>query len=168
MKGYLSIHVRRARPSDIDRITAFVTRANSHTWTITREDVLAHFGGTGLTIAESNNELIGLIGWQAENLVARVTDLLVSPAHLCRGATQALLEALEKAAGELQCEVVILLMPFSASSDVSEFWRSYGYEAEQIAALPQAWREAATEFETTRENPIYFKRLREQHVLRPM
>ena len=94
MEGSPSIHVRRARPSDIDRIAAFVISAYSDTRAITREDVLAHFGEAGLTIAESNSELIGLIGWQAENLVARVTDLLVSPANLCRGSAQVILEAL--------------------------------------------------------------------------
>jgi N-acetylglutamate synthase-like GNAT family acetyltransferase len=168
MEWATSIHVRRARPSDIERIAAFVTSAYSHTRAITREDVLAHFGEAGLTIAETNNELIGLIGWRAENLVARVTDLLVSPAHLCHGATLALLGALEKAASELQCEVVILLMPFSDKADVRKFWSSYGYEPEQIAALPAAWREAAAELETTRENPVYIKKLREQRVSRPM
>jgi len=168
MEGFLNIHVRRARPSDIDRIAAFVTRAYSRTRAITREDVLAHFGEAGLTIAETNNELIGLIGWRAENLVARVTDLLISPAHLRHSATHALLETLEKSANELQCEVVILLMPCDDSDRVEEFWRSYGYEPEQIADLPPVWRAAVAEPKSAEEKPVYIKKLREQRVFHPM
>jgi len=168
METVSSILVRRARPSDIDRIAAFVTKAYSRRQTITRADVLTHFGKAGLTIAECRGKLVGLIGWHAENLVVRVTDLLVSPAQLCREVTHTLLQTMEKAASELQCEVVILLIPFDDISEIEGFWRSYGYEPVQVAELPRAWREAALEVEPTEEHPVFIKKLREERVLRPM
>jgi dephospho-CoA kinase len=142
--------------------------AYSHAQNITRADILTYFGEAGLIIAEQNEELVGLVGWQAENLVARVTDLLVSPLHLCHDATQALLGALEKSAAELQCEVVILLMPFDDVATITQFWQSYGYAPVQIADLPQAWRKAALEKDATREGPILIKKLGEDRVLRPI
>jgi len=161
------IQVRRARPGDIGRIAAFVTKAYSNGQTVTDEDVLAYFGEAGLTIAEYDGELIGLLGWQAKNLVARVTDLLISPTLFFRRGTQALLEALEKGAHELQCEVVILEMPFDNLAEAERFWKTYGYAPVKVGALPQAWREAALEVEAG-EGLVFVKKLRENRVLHPM
>jgi len=161
------IQVRRARPGDIGRIAAFVTKAYSNARAITDEEVLTYFGEAGLTIAEYDGELVGLLGWQAKNLVARVTDLLISPALFFRRGTRVLLEALEKGAHELQCEVVILEMPFDNVAEVKGFWKSYGYEPVRIGDLPGAWREAALEVRVG-GNLVFVKKLREDRVLHPM
>ncbi len=161
------IIVRRARPSDIDRITAFVNQAQSRGPTITRQDVLGRLGTVGFLVALAGEQLVGLIGWQAENLVARVTDFLIFPARFRITAGRALLAAMEEGADELQCEAAILFMPANTPQDVLAFWEAFGYGFRQVVSLPRAWREAAQETYPSGEW-VVVKQLRQDRVMRPI
>lgn len=161
------IHVRRARPSDAERIAAFVNRARPRGRPIAHEDVLDRCGRVGFLLAETGEELVGLLGWHAENLVVRVTDLLVIPVELQAAAGGALVEMMEVAARELQCEVAILLMPPEALPEVKAFWENLGYGPRDVADLPRPWREAAREARPASER-VVLKQLRAGRVLRPM
>ncbi|HIQ02711.1 MAG TPA: GNAT family N-acetyltransferase [Anaerolineales bacterium] len=161
------IKVRRARPSDAERIAMFVNRTRPPGQEITPEEVLSRFGMAGFLLAEAGGEMVGLLGWQAENLVARVTDFLILPARFRLTAGRELLTAMEEAARELQCEAAILFVPSNTSLEVLSFWEAFGYSFREVAALPRAWREAARE-----ANPsgdwVVLKQLREDRVMRPM
>lgn len=161
------IVVQRARPSDAGRIAAFVNRAGVGKKPVTPEDVLRRFGEIGFLLAEREGELVGLLGWQVENLVARVTDFLIFPARLRLVAGRALLTAMEEAARELLCEAVLLIVPRNLPPEVLEFWEAFGYTPREIAALPKAWREAAREADPATER-VVLKQLREERILHPV
>ncbi len=161
------IIVRRARPSDAERIAAFVNRAGVGKKPVTTEDVLQRFGGVGFLLAEMDGKVVGLLGWQVENLVARVTDFLIFPARLRLVAGRALLTAMEEAAQELLCEAAILIVPASVSPEVLEFWETFGYTLRDIASLPRAWREAAREANPETDR-VVLKQLREERILYPV
>lgn len=166
MADSLQIRVRRARPSDAERIAAFVSRGRPQS-PVTAQKVLERLGTVGFLLAESDGELVGLLGWQVENLVVRVTDFLVFPARLSLPAGRALLTAMEEAANELMCEAVILVIPSSAPPEVLEFWETFGYQPRDIAGLPRAWREAAREANPASDQ-VVLKQLRAERILHPI
>lgn len=160
------IRIRRARPADAERIATFVNRGRPPK-PVTPSDVLQRFGAIGFLLAEMEGEIVGLIGWQVENLVVRVTDFLVFPARLSLLVGQALLKAMEEAAQELMCEAAILILPANAPPEVLQFWETFGYQPRDIAGLPRAWREAAREANPLRDQ-VVLKQLRADRVLRPI
>jgi len=160
------IRIRRARPADAEQIAAFVNRGRPQK-PITPEEVLQRLGIVGFLLAEADGDLVGLLGWQVENLVVRVTDFLVFPARLSLPVGQALLTAMEEAARELMCEAAILIIPTSTPPEVLQFWKVFGYQPRDIASLPRAWREAAREANPLRDQ-VVLKQLRADRILRPI
>lgn len=160
------IRIRRARPADAEQIAAFVNRGRPHK-PVTPSDVLQRFGAIGFLLAEMEGEMVGFLGWQVENLVARVTDFLIFPARLSLSVGQALLKAMEEAAQELMCEAAILIIPANAPPEVLQFWETFGYQPRDIASLPRAWREAAREANPLQDQ-VVLKQLRADRVLRPI
>lgn len=160
------IRVRRARPSDAGEIAAFVNRARPQK-PVSAAEVLERLGTVGFLLAEMGGELVGILGWQVENLVVRVTDFLIYPARLSLSAGQALLTSMEEAANELLCEAAILVIPANPPPEVLQFWEVFGYYPREIASLPRAWREAAREANPASEQ-VVLKQLRRERILHPI
>ena len=72
------IAIRRAKPSDTAKIVAFVNNAWASERRINDISVIERFGNVGFLVAERDDAIVGLLGWQAENLVVRVTDFSTS------------------------------------------------------------------------------------------
>ncbi len=160
------IRIRRARPADSERIAAFVNRGRPHK-PVTPSEVLQRLGAVGFLLAEMEGDIVGLLGWQVENLVVRVTDFLVFPARLSLSVGRALLTEMEEAARELMCEAAILILPANAPPEVLQFWEAFGYQRRDIAGLPRAWREAAREANPLQDQ-VVLKQLRADRVLQPI
>jgi len=168
MEQQQEITVRRAKPSDADRIASFVNNAWQGQQKVDEMAVAERFGSVGFLIAERDGALVGMLGWQAENLVVGVTDFLIGSVSERLDVSQALLAEMERAAGELQCEVSLLFFPRPALPALVEFCETLGYEPQLVADLPKAWKEAAREGQLEDGDMIWLKKLREKRVLRPM
>ena len=162
------ITVRRVRASDADRIAEVVNRALAGPAAIGREVVIERLGAAGFLLAERGSDVVGLLGWQAENLVVQVSDFLIWPARQRIAVGRALLSRMEQAAGELQCEVALLFLPQPSSPGLLEFCRTLGYESRILSDLPKAWREAALEAHVGEDDLIMMKQLRADRVFRPL
>lgn len=104
--------VSRARPADAEAIADFVTRSTRGRISVVPESVVERSGTKGLwLVSDTTQQIVGLAGWRAENLIARIDDFLVFPFELYESAGRALLASIENAAQELRCEVSILLVP---------------------------------------------------------
>ncbi len=167
MSQHMEITVRRAKVSDAENIAAFVNRF-SRGREIERMEVIERFGNVGFLLAEQGAALVGLLGWQVENLVVRVTDFLIGPVSDRVAVGQALLAEMESAAGELQCETVLLFLPRPIPPALAKFCETLGYEPQVVADLPRAWQEAAQEGRLGERDTIFLKRLREDRVVRPL
>ena len=130
--------------------------------------VIERLGSVGFLLAEEDGGLVGVLGWQAENLVVRVTDLLVRSVADRDAVTKALFAEMERSAAELQCEVALLFLPRPAPLALVEFYEMFGYESQVVADLPRAWRDAALEGHLDIDETVLVKKLRERRVLRPM
>ena len=162
------ITVRRARPSDAGKIAAFVNNAWQGQQEIDDMAVIERFGNVGFLLAERDNEIIGMLGWQVENLVVGLTDFLVKPASERIAVGQVLVAEMERVANELQCEASLLFLPRPTPPALVEFWEPLGYKTQAVASLPAAWRAAAREGGLTDNDTVMVKKLRERLVFRPM
>lgn len=160
------ILIRRARPADVEKIAAFVNQVRPQGPPVTKDVVLQRLGLVGFFVAEADQEIIGLLGWQVENLVARVADFLIYPHRFRISAGRALLAEMEKTARELQAEAAILFMPANTPQEVIDFWEAFGYGFKEVANLPRAWREAVREANPVAEW-VVLKQLRTDRVVRP-
>lgn len=159
--------VQRGRPRDSGVIAELITRLSNGQHKMTAEDVMEAFGDKAFLLLSSNETLVGLAGWQVENLVARTTDLYIEPDHINDKALQTLLAEVERASQDLQCEAS-LVFPFPALAGLDSAWRSLGYEKRTPESLGvQAWQDAARESGPPGAT-LMFKQLRADRVLRPI
>lgn len=161
------IIIRRGRPQDADEIARFITRVTHGKRHMARQDVMAAFGEKAYLLIERDNHLAGVAGWQVENLVTRIDELYFEPGLSMDLAIPALMDAVETASSELQSEASLLFLPPYLAQHVGA-WRAVGYRPQTIQGLGvRAWQEAAVE-SMPRGASLWFKRLREDRVLRPL
>ncbi len=161
------LSVQRGRPRDSAMIAEFIQRASQGTRTLTAEDVMAAFGEKAFLLLYLGQRLVGLAGWQVENLVARTTDIYLDTNVALPQALRVLVGEVENASRELQCEVSLIFLPLQLANEES-IWKELGYERRSPRALGvRAWQEAA--LESMPPNTIMlFKQLRQDRVLRPI
>ena len=162
----MEIQVRKARLQDAESIANFVNRAHGED-IINRLDVAQRFSQVGFMLAEQEDTLVGVMGWQVENLVIRVIDFLIAPMVNPITVGEILIEAVEEAGKELEAEASILFLPPEPSETLTSFWEYFGYEYRPVSELSKAWREATTEWNID-ESRAMLKQLRDRMVRRPM
>jgi N-acetylglutamate synthase-like GNAT family acetyltransferase len=158
--------VKRARPVDAEAIVDLVTAATGGRLRATEDEVLDRLGTRGYFVAHAGS-IVGLAGWTAENLVARIEDFLVHPLDMRPTAGRELLNAVEDAAQELQCEAALLIVARAASSSAVTFYASCGYLYKPPADLPEAWQEAADAV-VSADHFVLVKQLRSDLVRQPI
>jgi len=164
-KGELA--VQRGRPRDSQAIAGLITRLSKGKKRMDADDVMAAFGDRAFLLLQSGDELVGLAGWQVENLVARTTDLYINPDVPLDQGLPALIAEVERASQDLQCEASLLFLPPELAG-MEEVWKQLGYEKRAAQSLGvQAWNDAAIE-SMQPGTTLFFKQLRVDRILRPI
>ncbi len=159
--------VRRGRPQDADLIARFITQITHGKRQMDREDVMAAFGEKAFLLIERDSHIAGIAGWQVENLVTRIDELYFAPNLPLEEAIPSLMDSVETASHELQSEASLLFLPPYLAQHAAA-WRGVGYRPQTIQSLGvRAWQDAAEE-SMPRGASLWFKRLREDRVLRPL
>ncbi|MCC6147475.1 MAG: dephospho-CoA kinase [Anaerolineaceae bacterium] len=134
---------------------------------LSSDDIMAAFGEKAFLLIQIGSQLVGLIGWQVENLVVRTFDLIIDPFVPPDQALPVLVNEMEKASRELQCEASLVFLS-EEGRHLEPIWKKLGYEARLPKDLGvQAWQEAAQE-SLKPGMKLYFKQLRIDRVLRPI
>ena len=165
--GAGELAVQRGRPHDSTNIAALITRLSKGTRQVTQHDVMAAFGDKAFLLLMADKQLVGLAGWQVENLVARTTELYLDPGITSAQALKILVTEVERASQDLQCEASLLfLSPELATQE--DVWKEMGYNRRTPQTLGvQAWQDAALESQPA-NTILLFKQLRQDRVLRPI
>lgn len=159
--------VQRGRPRDSEVIADIVTRLSNGKQKMSKLDVMEAFGEKAFLLLQLNNKVVGLAGWQVENLVARTTDLYIDPAHMSDKALETLMSEVEHASHDLQCEASLIFPPPDLARHETS-WKTLGYEKRTPESLGvQAWQDAAVESKPP-GSVLMFKQLRVDRVLRPI
>ena len=159
--------IQRGRPRDSEAIAGFITRASKGARKMSAEDVMAEFGDKAYFLLKQGGRIIGLAGWQVENLVTRTTDLYLEDGIDAANALKNLIAEVERASGDLQAEAALVFPPAELTSEAS-LLKNLGYELHTPDTLGvQAWQDAALE-SMPAGRPLFFKQLRQDRVLRPI
>jgi dephospho-CoA kinase len=157
--------VARARPRDAAIIASLISRVRKDS-SVTTESIMDEFGDKAFLLLRVGDQLVGVSGWQVENLVARTTDIVLDASVPYASVLPALVNELERASRDLQCEASLITAPQELSAD--PLWKSLGYDRRTPQSLGVAvWQEAARDMLKPGLS-LYFKQLRQDRVLRPI
>lgn len=162
-----SLSVLRGKPRHSEEIAALLNRIYHTSLPVTADSIMAAFGEKAFLLLSQGERMVGLIGWQVENLVARTTDIVIDPDIPVERALPLLITEMEKASHNLQCEASLVFASPTLARE-TDLWRSLGYEtrpAERLGVL--AWMEAARE-SMPAGTSLFFKQLRQDRILRPI
>lgn len=161
------ILIRRARLDDAAAIASFVNRTRNRNAGVSRSMVAQRFSDVGFMLAESNGRIEAMLGWQVENLIARITDFLVAPTTDRNAVGRALIQRIEEQARILEAEAAMLFLPPHPSPQLIAFWEQFGYKEHAVESLPKQWRQAVAEWNPSAGN-VMLKVLRRDIVRRPI
>ncbi len=164
-QGELS--VLRGAPRHSAEIADLINTLKQTGIPLTRADIMAAFGERAFMILQVGPNLVGVIGWQVENLVSRTTDIYIDPSIPVAQALPVLVNEMERASKDLQCEASLIFVAPDLAQDES-LWKGLGYERRTPDTLGVlAWQEAAQE-SMPANTVLLFKKLRQDRVLRPI
>jgi dephospho-CoA kinase len=159
--------VVRGRPRDSVTIAELISRLSGGAKAMNQDDVMAAFGEKAFMLLQLSEKMVGVAGWQVENLVARTTEFFIDSDVPIEPALKTLVEEVERASLDLQCEASLLFLPPQLAAHQST-WKQLGYEARTPQTLGvQAWTDAAIE-SAQPNTSLFFKQLRQDRVLRPI
>jgi dephospho-CoA kinase len=162
-----AVVIERAGPQHADEIAVFINEINKGRRVMSDEEVMSAFGEKAFLLLKVDSRLVGLSGWQVENLVARVSDVYLEPGLALGEAVRILMDEIEIASRELQSEVLLLFLPPYLARH-SAVWDALGYQARSPHDLKvSAWEEAAIESMPV-GSVMFFKQLRKDRVLKPV
>lgn len=160
--------VERGGPGDAGTIAEFLNEVGRDEELLGREDVMLAFGQKAYFLATRDDDVIGLAGWQVENLITSVDEFYLHDSKPTDGVVTSLLEHVEEASSQLQSEVSLLFVSNDMPDDTVQIFIDAGYEpgkSEDLKVL--VWREAASELQPPNTR-LLTKRLREDRVLKPI
>lgn len=163
----LDIQIRRGMPGNAEIIANFISKVTGKQ--VDRMDIMLAFGQKSYLIAQDRNDhVLGLTGWQVENLITRVDEFHVEGSAPREQIVRALTNAIEDASRELQSEVSFIFLPKSTPNEIVEAFLGSGYHYLRIEEVKfPAWREAAHEL-LTPDVVGLMKQLRADRVMKPI
>ena len=165
--GAGSFSLQRGKPRDSHKIAELMTRLSKGKRAMTNDEVMEAFGDKAFLLLQMESELVGVAGWQVENLVARTTDLYLDPKATADKALPLIMAEVERASSDLQCEASLVFPPMELVG-FDSVWKQVGYERRAPETLGvQAWTDAAFE-SMPKGSALFFKQLRTDRVLRPI
>ena len=129
-------------------------------------DIMAAFGEKAFLLILANDLIVGVFGWQVENLVAKVDEIWIEKELDIDIGIKVGMTNVEAASQELQAEAALAFV----SSQIAEInvWEELGYEIRDPQSLVvNAWQDAAKGPHLD-EKILMFKKLRVDRVLKPI
>jgi dephospho-CoA kinase len=158
------IEVKRFGPKNAEGIAKFISTFTGRQ--VSRTDIMA--GERSYLVAESGGRIIGIAGYQVENLITRMDEFFILPDAPYSAVAVPMLAQVEEASRDLQSEVGFIFVSRAAPPAQLQAFTDQGYERIEIEMLKvPAWREAAQELQSP-EKQILMKKLRAERVLRPV
>ena len=161
------LRVVRGKPRHSAEIAELFNRLRMPSRRLNSDDIMAAFGEKAFLLLQGDGGLVGVIGWQVENLVARATDVVVDPKLPPQRALKVMLEDMERASGDLLAEAALVFVG-SDLANLESVWKELGYARkapEELTVL--AWKEAALE-SMPKGAALFFKQLRVDRIMRPV
>jgi dephospho-CoA kinase len=161
------ITIRRAKREDLNDLAGLFSTATQGALNPDLSEMMEFLFSRAYIVAMSNGQVVGMLAWQTENLVAGLQDFYVLRDDLWPVVGQKMLEKVHEEINSLSCEVALAFVSNLAGSKPIEFLRGHEYELTSRDELIPDWKEAAVEWQP--ENSVLlFKKMREQRIMVPM
>ena len=162
-----TLSIRRAKPNDLGTIAQLITDSASGAPAPNPSEMMEALFSRAYIVAQASGHVVGVAGWQTENLIAGVQDVHVLRENLWDSVGAKMLDMIHEEVDKLSCEVVIAFISDQIGPKPIEFFEGQGYEQSTIDQLGYMWKDAADEWQP--ENTvILYKKLRDQRIMVPM
>lgn len=142
-KATTEIIIRRARRNDLLPMAELLRNLSHGALVFDEAAMMERFFSKGYFVAEQNEALIGVVGWQAENLVAGIDDLFVATSQQWLTVGDLLMNKVEEAAKELSCEGGLVFLHRKSGPIAKKYLEKRGYTEQKSDNLNRIWRESA-------------------------
>lgn len=159
--------LRRAKRDDLGGMAELVTTATNGNIEIDISDMMESLFSRAYLVATAGEQVVGMVGWQTENLVAGLQDFYMQNQQLWTTTAKDMISKVEEEIDSLSCEAALVFVLKEAGSAPIEFLESQGYERAESSALIPDWREAAVDWQPE-GSVLLYKKLREQRIMVPM
>jgi dephospho-CoA kinase len=161
------LYAERAKPGQAQAIADLINKLSGEPGKLSRIDIMTTFGEKAYMLLLTGDQLVGVMGWQVENLIAQIDEVWLEPTLNLPAAINILLVDIEEAAKQLQAEAALAFVPNLLESQLKP-WTDQGFEPRTPQQFTvNAWREAAEQNQHP-ETFLLFKQLRVDRVLRPL
>lgn len=162
-----ALTLRRAKRQDLENMARLITIATKGGLKPDLNQMMESLYSRAYIIALAKDYLVGMAGWQAENLVAGLQDVYVLRDDLWPPVGKQMIDLIHDEVNKLSCEVSMTFVLNQAGAKPVEFFESQGYEKAQPKELGYIWKDVAAEWQP--ENSVLlYKKLREQRIMVPM
>lgn len=162
------VKIKRPKPSDMNALAELINEATASK--MTPATLMESLLQASYIVAESNNKMVGTVGFVVENLITQSSQIILKPGVPLAPVLKALINAMEEASTLLQSEVAFVFLKESQDAPIIALLKSeLGYEiigSIQDIKFP-AWREAVRGAQPE-GTIILSKKLREERVLTPI
>jgi len=165
ISGDITIH--RAKRNDLEAMAQVIATCTNGALDPDLNQMMEAIFSRGYIVATAGNHVVGIAGWQTENLIAGLQDFYVVRQDLWTRVGEKMLAMIHEEIDSLSCEVAIAFVLKQAGSGPIEFLQSQGYQQAELRELGYMWEDAAKEWQPD-DSVILYKKLRDQRIMVPM
>jgi dephospho-CoA kinase len=165
VSGDITIH--RAKRDDLEAMAQVIAVGTNGALNPDLSQMMESIFSRGYIVATAGEHVVGIAGWQTENLIAGLQDFYVIREDLWAAVGEKMLAMIHEEIDSLSCEVAIAFVLNQAGPGPIEFLQSQGYQQAELNELGYMWEDAAKEWQPE-DSVILYKKLREQRIMVPM
>ncbi|MEM7032979.1 MAG: dephospho-CoA kinase [Chloroflexota bacterium] len=162
------IQIRRAKRTDLMEIAKLISEASQGAVTVDEVDMMERLFSKGYLVALHEENVIGVLGWQTENLLAGIDDFFVKDDSLWASVGIKMIENVEEEVAQLSCEAGFIYLHNKIVDTAKKAMESKGYQVANADDLKdRMWREAAHDWAVENSTMMY-RQLMERRINTPM
>jgi N-acetylglutamate synthase-like GNAT family acetyltransferase len=163
-----SVEFRRAKRSDLTEIATLIADASQGELEMDEADMMERLFSKGYMVALQQEKIVGVVGWQTENLVAGVDDFFVKSSTMWPNIGAQLIERVEEEVSQLSCEAGLVFLHHKTGPVAKKCLESKGYKVVVVEDMKErAWREAAVDWSID-NTTMMVKQLLERRINTPI
>ena len=132
--------IRRAKREDLNRMAELISTGTKGALQPDLSAMMENLFSRAYIVALAKDYVVGMMGWQAENLVAGLQDFYVLRDDLWATIGQKMLDKVHEEINNLSCEVSLIFITNPTGQKPIEFLESQGYEQFESKNLIPDWR----------------------------
>jgi dephospho-CoA kinase len=160
------LNVVYAKPKHAGYIAGFLNEGKPEDEKLEDLDVLEKFGDRAYYLLMEEEEIAGLVGWQVENLIGQVDEIVFSKKELVNRGLRLILDQLENSSQILNTEAIFVKVQDQFSNKT--LWQELGYEIIDLDEIKvNIWKKTARKL-VEEDHILMFKEMRSDRVLLPL